>query len=279
MNIDDKNKMNSKDRKKSIYHVGALERGLSVLEYIAMVRRPVRLQEIVQELKINFTSATRMCTTLIELGFIRRDEQKFYFLTTKVLTLGFAVLNTQKWINILEIRLKQLFDEIKQTVNLGVLSDENVLYLIRLRKDKYLPFDIQVGSKLPLHCTALGKVLLAFSRPQSIDRIWGKLELSKIGPNSITQIDVLKKQIYEVKKKGYSISDEELTPNVIAAGCPILDKHGFALMAINVTVKKSEITKKELINMITPKLIMTSQDIEKILIDMKIDLDEVHSTL
>lgn len=267
-----------KKEKKSIYHVSSLERGLSVIEFMASERRPVRLQEIVEKLNINYTSATRMCTTLNELGFIRKDGLKRYMLTTKVLTLGYAVLCQQTWIELVESILQQLFDQIKQTVNMGIIADDSVLYLCRLRKDKYLPFDIQVGSKLPLHCTALGKALLAFSRPEMFENAWDKLELKKMGPNTITEVEVLKKQLKKIKQIGYSISDEELTPNVIAVGCPILDSQGFALMAINVTVTKNEFTKEMLIKSITPKLLSTAKEITKLLDDMKINQKEIRQS-
>jgi IclR family pca regulon transcriptional regulator len=275
MGIMEKSIQKLKKEKKSIYHVGSLERGLSVLEFMASERRPVRLLEIVEKLNINYTSATRMCTTLNELGFINKDGMKRYTLTTKVLTLGYAVLCQKTWIELVKSILQQLFDQINQTVNMGIFDDDSVLYLCRLRKDKYLPFDIQVGSKLPLHCTALGKALLAFSRPETIKNVLDKLDLKKMGPKTITEVEVLKKQLKIIKQIGYSISDEELTPNVIAVGCPILDSQGFALMAINVTVTKNEFTKEMLIKSITPKLLSTAKEITKLLDDMKINQKEI----
>lgn len=264
--------------KKGKYHVDALERGLSVLTYMASERRPVLLQDIVKKLEINYTSATRMCSTLVDLGFVRRDDSKRYQLATKVLTLGYAVLRQYNWIELVESRLQVLFEKVKQTVNMGIISDGSVLYLSRLRKDKYLPFDIQAGTTLPLHCTALGKALLAFSRPDEIATILKDYDLKKVGPKTITQLDTLKDQIKIIKEVGYSISDEELTPNVIALGCPVLDSEGFALMAINVTARKSDITEDILINVIAPDLLSTANDISEMFKDMKISEKDIRNT-
>jgi IclR family pca regulon transcriptional regulator len=266
------------DNKKGKYHVDALERGLSVLTYMASERRPVLLQDIVKELDINYTSATRMCSTLVDLGFVRRDSSKRYRLSTKVLTLGYAVLRQYNWIELVESRLHQLFDHLKQTVNMGIRSDASVLYLCRLRKDKYLPFDIQAGTKLPLHCTALGKALLTFGRPDEISMILQDYDFKKVGPNSITQRDIIEDQIKKIKEVGYSISDEELTPNVIAIGCPVFDSEGFALMAINVTVRKSDVTEDFLINTIAPELLSTAKDISEMFKDMKISQSDIRNT-
>jgi len=270
--------MTFKESKKSAYHVESLERGLSVLEFIGRLRRPVRLAEIVENLGINWTSATRMCSTLIALEFLRKDSVKQYHLTPKVLTLGYAALQGLKWNQIVEMILLNLHKDIKQTVNMGILSGNHVLYLCRLRTNKYLPYDLQVGEMLPLHCTALGKALLAFSHPDSIANFWETIELKVMGPRTVTKVNSLKKQIEEIRRKGYSINDEELTPNVLAVGCPVLDQQGFALMAINVTVKKSEFPIKELLSDITPKLISKAEEISNALKDMQIHIEDIRET-
>lgn len=255
---------------RSRYHVGSLERGLSVLEYMATVRRPVRLLDVVQNLNINFTCATRMCRTLNTLGFIRKDELKQYHLSPKVLALGFGTLRELKWRDVVELILKRLYDQVQQTVNMGILSGPDVLYLIRLRKQVYTPFDIQIGTKLPLYCTALGKSLLAFSRPETVAKYWKGLKLRPLAPRTITDVDELKKHISAVKTNGYSLNDEESAPGVLAVGCPVLDAQGFALMAINVTVGRKDYSLEKFMKDITPKLLSTASDISKAMIDMNI---------
>jgi DNA-binding IclR family transcriptional regulator len=88
----------------------------------------------------------------------------------------------------------------------------------------------------------------------------------------------LNQQIKVIKRRGYSINDEELTPNVLAVGCPVLNPQGFALMAINVTVKKSEFTMERLLKNITPKLVSTAEEIAKTLNDMKIKFEDICET-
>jgi IclR family pca regulon transcriptional regulator len=206
---------------------------------------------------------------------VRKDEVKQYHLTPKVLTLGFAALQELKWREVTELILKGLYDQVHETINLGILSGRDVLYVIRLRKRQYTPFDIQVGTKLPLYCTALGKSLLAFSRPETVARYWMGLKLEPLAPRTITRVNELKKEIAAVKKTGYSINDQESAPGILALGCPVLDLQGFALMAINVTVGRNEYTKEKLVKDFAPKLLSTAREISKTLIDMNITQQDI----
>jgi IclR family pca regulon transcriptional regulator len=192
-----------------------------------------------------------------------------------VLTLGYAGLQGLKWRDVAELILKGLYDQVQETINLGILSGRDVLYLIRLRKVEYTHFDIQVGTKLPLYCTALGKSLLAFSRPETVARYWIRLELKPLAPRTITRVNELKKEIAAVKKTGYSINDQESAPGVLALGCPVLDLQGFALMAINVTVGRDAYTKEKLVKHFAPKLLSTATEISKTLIDMNITQQDI----
>ncbi len=262
---------------KSSYHVESLERGLEVLEVLARARRPMKLTEIGGLLNINYTSATRMCSTLCTLGFLRKDSQKQYHLTTKILTLGFAVLQGLNWREVAELRLKKLHDEIQETVNLGILEGDEILYIVRLRKDKYLHFDLQVGSLLPLHCTSLGKSMLAFGSPEAVGGIFQKIELKPMGPKTIIQMEKFESDLSETRNRGFSVNDEELTPGVISAACPVLDNEGFALMAINVTVPKKRYTKEEMVKTFVPPLKMAAKELSNTFIGMKLKAEDVRT--
>ena len=150
---------------KNRYFIQSLAKGLSVLQTFSKVGSPITLSELAQALGTTNTTATRLCYTLTELGFIRRDGQKRYRLTPKVLTLGYPDICSLDWQDIARYYLERLFEAVQETVNLSVLEGPEILYLIRIRKRKYLPFDIRIGTRLPVYCTAMGKVLMAMGPP------------------------------------------------------------------------------------------------------------------
>ena len=86
-----------------------------------------------------------------------------------------------------------------------------MIYLFRITKRKYLPFDIQIGTKLPVYCTAMGKVLVAMGPPKKIGSILKKLEFKPLTARTIKNLGKFKDELDKVRKRGYAINDEELS--------------------------------------------------------------------
>jgi IclR family pca regulon transcriptional regulator len=136
--------------KKPRYFINSLAKGLSVFQAFSESDHTLTLSEIAHALRANTTTATRLCYTLTELGFIHKDGQRRYHLTPKVLTLGHSYISGLAWQEVAKYYLEVLFKEVQETVNLSILEGSEIIYIIRIRKRKYLPFDIQTGTKLPV---------------------------------------------------------------------------------------------------------------------------------
>ncbi len=255
---------------KKQYRVNSLVKGLKVLEIFAIERRPIRLSELISIMGISHTSATRMCSTLCMEGYLKKDEDKFYRIAPKVLTLGYAAISGLRWLELAELSLKKLFDNVQETINLAILQDSEILYLLRLRKEKYLPFDLQVGSTLPVHCTAMGKVLMALSPPEITDDIWPMLNFKIMGPRAIRSRNEFQKILVEVRRRGYAINDEELAIGVRTVAVPILDREGYALMSINISVPTKRFYVEEIVDQMLPPLQETAEELSRIFMDINL---------
>lgn len=262
-------------KKKNQYMVNSLAKGLKVLEVFAAERRPLSLTELAEIMGINHTSAIRMCSSLCDLGFLRKDRQKLYHLAPKVLTLGFAALQTLNWREVAEIRLKRLYDLCQETVNMAILQGTEVLYLIRLRKEKYLPWDLQVGSTLPVHCTAMGKVLMAFSPPECTESIWSTIEIKKMGPRTISSLKNFRAAVEETRKRGFAVNDEELFVGVRTVAVPVFGKGDSALAAINISVATKRHSQKEMLKEMLPPLHEAAAELSQILKDMSLTHSDI----
>ena len=158
----------SGSKEKPRYFVQSVAKGFSLLQALSEAGKPLTLSELARSMDVSKTTATRFAYTLIQLGFIYRDAQRRYGLTPKVLTLGYSVIRRQDWLKVAQYYLQRLFREIEETVNLAVLDGKEILYLIRIKKgEDILPFDLQIGSKLSVHCTSMGKILMAFGQEGS----------------------------------------------------------------------------------------------------------------
>lgn len=248
------------------YFNRSLAKGLKVLEALARADTPLSLSEITATLQTNNTTTTRLCYTLYHLGFIQRDAQKRYHLTPKVLTLGYSSLSRLKWLDIAKYYMEKLFKEVQQTVNLAILDDTEILYLDRIRKSKYLPFDIRIGTKLPVHCTAMGKALMAWADEDIRESILSNIEFKPLTVHTITEMDRFLVELEKAREKRYTVNDEELTIGNRSVASPILNKYGSAFAAVNIAVPTSAYTLAEMEKDLSPQIITTAHNITQALI-------------
>jgi IclR family pca regulon transcriptional regulator len=176
------------------------------------------------------------------------------------------------WQEVAQHYLESLFKEVQETVNLSILEGSEIIYLFRIRKRKYLPFDIQIGTKLPVYCTAMGKILMAMGPPKKIRSILKKLEFKPLTARTIKNLDKFKDELDKVRKKGYAINDEELSIGNRAVAAPIIDKKGYAVAAINIAVPTTEYSRSQMEKTLAPQVMRTAREISRALIKMEVPL-------
>jgi IclR family pca regulon transcriptional regulator len=256
------------------YFVLSLARGLAVLQALAEAGRPLTLTEIAGSLGTNKSTAIRFCYTLTRLEYIRRDKQKRYHPTPRVLSLGYRVIRGMDWLEIAQHYLERLSEEVKETAGLFVLDGQEVLYLLRIVKEKnLLPYDVQLGSKFPVHCSSVGKVLMAFGAPERTRHILDKIDFRPLTHRTITSMEEYLNELEEVKEKGYAISDEELSVGLRSIAAPVKDAEGRAMVAININVPTKRHNLQYLAEVISPRAINTAHEISRALIEMGWDFE------
>ncbi len=241
--------------RESRYFIKSIEKGFAVLSSLCEMHRPLTLSEIAASMDINATTATRLCFTLSQLGFIHRDNQKRYHLTPKILTLGYPVIASLDWLDIARTYLEKLHGDVQETVCLSILEDSEIMYLIRIRKVEYLPFDIRIGTKLPVYCTAMGKVLMAFGAKHKTHSILSQLKFRQLTPHTIDRLEQFLDELSMVQELGYAINDEELTIGNRSIAAPVLSKQGIAIAAINIAFPVAQYSRGETEAILAPKLI------------------------
>ena len=251
--------------KNTRYFIQSLAKGLSVLQTFSEIGSPITLSELAQALGTTNATATRLCYTLTELGFIRRDGQKRYHLTPKVLTLGYPDICSLDWQEIARYYLERLFEEVQETVNLSILEGPEILYLIRIRKRKYLPFDIRIGTRLPVYCTAMGKVLMAMGPPEKTRPILEEMEFRPLTAYTIMDMDRFVGELKGVRMRGYAVNDEELSIGNRAVAAPVLDEQGHAVAAINIAVPTTQYSRIELEENLAPHVVRVAGQVSKAL--------------
>jgi IclR family pca regulon transcriptional regulator len=228
------------DPQRNQYRIESLAKGLQVLRLFDETTTSLRLREVVERTGLPMPTAFRIVSTLEEEGFLERTEDGVLHPGVAVLTLGSAALRGSSLVAASERPLRALAQATGETVNLGVLQGDEVLYLVRLRNADLVTANIQVGSTLPAAFTSMGKVLLAHLDPADLaDRIPDAVFGTGQGPNAITSRAQLDAQLADIRDRGYAIQDQELALGLRSVSVPVFAGGPTPVAAINVAVSAS----------------------------------------
>ena len=222
------------------YRIESLAKGLQVLKLFDENTVSLRLREICDRTGIPMPTAFRIVSTLEEDGFLDRTPDGDLQPGVSVLTLGSAALRGSSLVQVSERPLRHLAETTGETVNLGILINDQVLYLARLKNADLVTANVQVGSTLPAVYTSMGKLLLAWLSPEELDqRIGTHSFIGGAGPNAVTSRGELDARLASIREQGYSIQDQELAQGLRSVSAPVFGRGEVPLAAINIAVSSS----------------------------------------
>lgn len=178
---------------------------------------------------------------------IQNKLTKKYKLGIKLFELNYMPQKTKRFLDTIKPYLRQLSEYTKETANCAILDGKEVLYIMKAESQEVLTINIKRGTRLPAHCTALGKALLAFLPDSDFQQLYGNGEsIITLTSQSISLLDELKKELNKVKKQGYALDREEYKRGINCVGVPIFDGNGHAIAAISITAPSSRFTMDEM---------------------------------
>lgn len=248
------------------YHIEALERGLRVLEAFSPDSPSLSMTEIAEQTGLNKSTAFRVAHTLDVLGYLRRDpDTKRYRPGLKVLRLGFSVLNSLEMVEVAHPYLKALSAESGKTTNMTVRDRAEIVYVARIKVQQILAVDLQLGSRLPVYCTSMGKAQLIDFSKDDLLALLGPEPYDAVGPNTITTLDDLAAELREVRGHGYAINDEELAIGLRSVAAPVRARDREVVAAINISIPSARASREEMEEMLAPMVVETAREISSLL--------------
>ncbi len=205
----------------------SVEKAFQIIFLIGEELEGITLTSLSKKLGIHKTTALRFLNSLEKLGVVERRDGK-YFLGIKLYELGNRVPVKRIIVNRVHPLLKELVEDVNETVNLAELSGTQVHYLDKLESQRSLQINTYIGALLPSYCTALGKAILAHLPLSLRFRIVSEIKFEKRAKNTITDPDEFLEHLQEVKKKGYSVDNEEFEEGLRCVAVPLfLPEYGF----------------------------------------------------
>jgi len=245
------------------YPIKVLNKTFSILEVLLQQGSPMNMTEISKKLGLYPSTTHRILDTLKHWGYVEQepDNQK-YQLGLKVLELGMAKLQQIDLVREATPYLKELVNQCNETAHLGVLEEGDVLYLAKVESSQTIRMCSYVGKRAPLHCTALGKVLLAYLSTEERKKILGEKVLPRLTENTITDKRELEKELDKVKEQGFALDREENEKDVRCVAAPIRNYQGKVIAALSISSPAFRIDEK-VQNNLKEALIETSTKISK----------------
>jgi IclR family KDG regulon transcriptional repressor len=224
------------------YNVRAIERAVRILSSLDGEHPERSLSEIVQATGLHKATTHRILMTLLNCGFVDRtaDGEK-YRLGLRMIGLSLGVLNRLDFRQEALSHMERLVERFQETCDLGVFDRGQVLDLEVVHGKHTLTIAARAGRHLPAHCTAGGKVLLAFLPPEIVEPVLNA-PLAAYTENTITSPARLREELEMVRQQGYGSDNEEFEAGICAVGVPIRDIEGNVIAQMSMPGPASRLT-------------------------------------
>jgi len=217
-------------------YVQTLERALDILEVLARSEESLGVTEIGNRIGLHKSTVHRILQTLCYRGYVEKEkDRERYRLGIKIVELGIRFFNDLEIRKVTANFLGDLAKSFDEVVHLVLPNDGEVVYIDRRESSQLVSLHSKVGRRAPMHCTAVGKAILSTLPEEEVRHILRTKGMPGFTHTTITDPDILLKQLQEIKKLGYAIEAEENEVGILCLGTPVYDYSGRAIGAISVS--------------------------------------------
>jgi len=249
--------------KRAYYPIKVLEKSFLILDLLYKNDCPTSITEISNALSLYASTAYRILSTLKSGGFVEQDPKtQKYSLGLRFIELGASKLQAMNFMKEILPYLKKLKEKFNETVHLGVLRENEILYLAKEESSQTIRMFSRVGNRCPIHCTGLGKIILAFLSPKEKDEILNNIKLIAYTKNTITNRTILEKELSIIKKQGFAMDNEENEKDVFCIATPVFNFEKKVIAAISISIPRFRINSQKT-KKIKKALLDTSDTISK----------------
>lgn len=256
-----------RNRSKPSNLVQTIERVSLILDILGQSPQGLSIGELSEKTGLPKGTAHRLLTSLAYFDHVRQDSKtKNYHLGFKLVELGNRVLSQLDFRTEAHPFLIELSERTKETVHMVILDRNEALYVDKVDASEHaggLRMVSMLGSRIPTHCSAVGKAMLAFLPEERLVSIVKDKGLPRRTENTITDIEELKKHLQLIREQGYAFDDEENERGIKCVGAPIQDQSGKVKAAISISVPSIRIRTETLLTTFKDQVVETAMKISQ----------------
>lgn len=239
-------------------------KAIHILQLFSTNEPRLSLAEISERLEIPKSTAHNLLNTLLSEGFIEKVDGDAYALGTAIIALTQSVRINVEFRDRAAPLIRALADTCRESVYLAIPENDQVLYIYAIESPHRLMARSAVGEHAPLHCTSVGKAILAAMPDKDIEDMISRVRLSQFTQNTITSWQDLETELIHCRERGYAIDNQEHEENTFCIGRAILDSHGQVVGACSISGRDPEIIRGRA-DALSQDLIEATQEISRLM--------------
>jgi len=232
-------------------NINSVVKSLNILDCFSREVKELKLTEISNMLEIPKSTTSNLVYTLVDMGYLEQNSENGKFrLGTKLFMLGKIFEYHFNLIEVARPYMERLRNKFNEAVHLSIPYETEGVCVEKIEGDSTLGMNSQVGKKLPLHCTASGKLFLSGMSKEKLEKTLVNIDLFKRTETTITDVNILRKEIEVIREKGYSMAVEEGEVGITSMAVPIYNYKGELIASISIagpTARLSDDSREQII--------------------------------
>jgi len=225
--------------------IAGLQKGLALMQLFSADQPRLSVPQAARQSGLTPSAARRFLLTLVHEGFAETDN-RHYWLTPKALRIGQAYVDSAQLPRMLRPIVEQVARQTQEHVSVGTRDDDEIIHLVRSRYSHIASLSIRPGSRVPMYCTAGGRVWLAALGQAQRDDYFARNPLRPLTPYTLTDRAALEEELERVSEQGYCIVDQEYEIGMRVVGVPLLDRAGRLKATLTITTHASRLSVDEI---------------------------------
>lgn len=231
--------------------LGAMGKAFTILEAIAAAKQPMTMSELVRACRLTKPTAHRITTMLVEMGYLEKEPLKRGLIEgPRLISLALTTLAAAAPRSRRHAILRSISEQTGETCNFGVLAGSEVIYLDRVEAKWPLALRFEAGSRVPAHCTAIGKLLLALLPAHERMAAIASMPLTPRTSRSITDPAKLSEALERINRTRIGVDDQEFIEGVVCVSVPVVTSGGQVVGAIAVSAPAARVSLQEALSFV-----------------------------
>lgn len=231
--------------------LGAMGKAFTILEAVASAKRPITMAELVRVCGLTKPTAHRITTMLVEMGFLEKEPMKRGLIEgPRMISLALTTLGAAAPRSLRHAVLRSVSEKTGETCNFGILVGSEVVYLDRVESKWPLALRFEAGSRVPAHCTAIGKLLLALLPAHERAAVIASMPLTPHTSRSITDSAKLAEALERINRTRIGIDDQEFIDGVVCVSVPVITASGQVVGGIAVSAPESRVSLQDALSFV-----------------------------